>query len=81
MRLPEYLLQIGWVLCTDEVYFEGRFQGIRSGNHPPSTQMQTTAFDFIYPVPSNLAVETEYRLLESMVAAGFPSPVQEYFVR
>ena len=41
--------------------------------------MQPTAFDFIHPVPAHLAVDTGCRLFESMVAAGFPSPAQDYY--
>ena len=41
--------------------------------------MHATAFDFIHSIPAHLAVETECRLFESMVAAGFPSPAQDYY--
>ena len=41
--------------------------------------MHATAFDFIHSVPAHLAVNTECRLFESMVAAGFPSQAQDYY--
>ena len=41
--------------------------------------MHATAFDFIHSIPAHLAVNTECLLFESMVAAGFPSPAQDYY--
>ena len=39
--------------------------------------MQTTAFDFIHSISAHLAVDTECKLFESMVAAG--TPAQDYY--